>query len=75
MASSTTYLFNFKKNIAMKNYIIIYTDSFHGENKPTECKVFNSKLTAEEEVYRFLNSSINGHRNATVISITELNEG
>ncbi len=59
----------------MKNYIIIYTDSFHGENKPTECKVFNSKLTAEEEVYRFLNSSINGHRNATVISITELNEG
>jgi hypothetical protein len=54
----------------MKNYIIIYTDSFQGENKPTECKVFNSKLTAEQEVYRFLNSSINGHRNATVISIT-----
>lgn len=54
----------------MKNYIIIYTDNFQGVNTPTETKFFNSKLTADEQVYHFLNSPIYGHRNATVISIT-----
>jgi hypothetical protein len=56
----------------MKNYVIVYTNSFQGLNKPTEVKFFNSKLSADELLYHFLNSSVYGNKNATVISINIL---